>query len=69
MTGITHVFEIRKGVFALGRQGAKAKAVAKWSKAHNGYIGVRGVRPTIGKDSKTYGASKTLREKLAELAN
>lgn len=69
MSGNLQVYEVRKGVFALGTKGRKARAMATWSKKHNGYIGIRGVKPTITDEAKRAAASKTLREKLAELAN
>lgn len=57
------IFQIRKGVFALGRPGKRAKAVCT-AKG----IGVRGVKPTIAEDAKRAAASARVRERLNELA-
>lgn len=65
---ILGVFEIRKNIFALGRQGKKAKAVCTFDKKRNGYIGVRGVKPTITEEAKRRAVSKACREALAALA-
>lgn len=63
-----NVYQIRKGVFAIGSKGRKARAVAQYSRKHGRYIGVRGVKPTIPEDTKVFrGSGKALRETLAGL--
>lgn len=69
MKSILNVYEIRKGVFALGRKGKRAQAVCTYNAKIKGYMGIRGVKPTISEDAKrAAGVSKALRERLNELA-
>lgn len=62
------IFEIRQKVYALGKKGQKAETVCQWSKKHNRYIGVRGVRPTIPSDARpAKGVSEAVKKALAAL--
>lgn len=61
------VFEIRPGVFAYGAPGQKAAAVVQKDKGGGGWIGVRGVKPTIGMAAKQGNPPAAAAEKLAAL--